>query len=68
LRALHEQGELLLAGPWENDSGALLIFSVDRARLDRIMAEDRYFTIAGVAVVSLRPWCLLLGPDVPVEL
>jgi uncharacterized protein YciI len=62
LRALHEQGELLLAGPWEDDSGALLIFTVDPARLDRIMVEDPYFTTAGVTVVSLRQWCPILGP------
>lgn len=67
LRALHQQGELLLAGPWEGDSGALLIFTVDRRRLDRIMADDPYFTIAGVAVVSLRQWCPILGPGVPGE-
>lgn len=63
LRALHEQGALLLAGPWEDDSGALLVFTVDRARVDRIMAEDPYYTTAGVDVVSLRAWCPILKPE-----
>jgi len=65
LRALHEQGALLLAGPWDDDSGALLVFTVDRTGVDRIMAEDPYFTTAGVDVVSLRTWWPVLGPNVP---
>lgn len=65
LRALHERGELLLAGPWDDDSGALLIFTVDRARLDRIMADDPYFTTSGVGVVSVRVWCPIAGPNLP---
>jgi uncharacterized protein YciI len=63
LRTLHEQGELLLAGPWEDDSGALLVFTVDRARLDQIMAEDPYFTTTGVEVVSLREWRPIVGTE-----
>jgi uncharacterized protein len=62
LRTLHDQGELLLAGPWEDDSGALLIFTVDPARLDQIMTEDPYFTTAGVTVVARHQWRPILCP------
>jgi uncharacterized protein YciI len=65
LRALHEQGALLLAGPWDDDSGALLVFAVDREGVERIMDEDPYFTTAGVRVVSLRAWRPILGTTVP---
>ncbi len=65
LRAQYEQGALLLAGPWDDDSGALLVFILDREGVDRIMAEDPYFTTAGVDVVSVRTWLPFLGPNVP---
>jgi uncharacterized protein YciI len=56
LGELYGRGDLLMAGPWKDDSGAMLIFTVDRTRLDRIMAEDPYFSTEGVRVVSLRDW------------
>ena len=59
---LHEQGALFLAGPWDDDSGALLVFTVDRAGVDRIMVGDPYFTTSGVDVVSVRTWRPVLGP------
>jgi hypothetical protein len=38
---LHEDGVLVAAGPFEDDSGALLIFMApDRATLDRMLNED----------------------------
>ncbi|MFC7545452.1 YciI family protein [Plantactinospora sp. GCM10030261] len=54
--ALHERGDLLLAGPWADDSGALLIFDVDRDRLTEIMAADPYYETPGVTVASIRRW------------
>ncbi|MFI5612033.1 YciI family protein [Amycolatopsis sp. NPDC051903] len=44
LAALHATGRLVLAGPWRDDSGALLIFRTDRATLDAILAADPYYT------------------------
>ncbi|MFF8002970.1 YciI family protein [Streptomyces sp. NPDC007917] len=40
LTTLREAGELVAAGPWADDTGALLVFDVDRVRLDRILAAD----------------------------
>ncbi|MES4907154.1 hypothetical protein [Streptomyces sp. NPDC000395] len=37
---MREAGELVAAGPWADDTGALLVFDVDRVRLDRILAAD----------------------------
>ncbi|WBB65989.1 YciI family protein [Micromonospora sp. WMMD812] len=65
LRALFEQGEILASGPWQDDSGALLIFTVDRERLDQILAEDPYYTAPGVEVVSVREWHPVVGPAGP---
>lgn len=49
---LHERGMLVLAGPWADDSGALLVFDADRSEVDRELAADPYY--ATVRVVALR--------------
>ena len=35
LARLHEDGRLIAAGPWANDTGAMLIFDVDSGELER---------------------------------
>jgi uncharacterized protein len=56
LAKLHERGALVMAGPWEDDSGALLVFTTTKEELDRVMSEDPYYTTEGVRVVALREW------------
>jgi uncharacterized protein len=57
LRDLRERGLLRTAGPFADESGALLIFDVDSAEeVDRLMAEDPYYRAPGVTVVSTREW------------
>jgi uncharacterized protein YciI len=55
-RRLAALPQLVMAGPWGDDSGALLVFDADRSEVDRVMAEDPYYTTAGVRVVALREW------------
>jgi uncharacterized protein YciI len=61
LTRLHAEGRLALAGPWADDSGALLVFRTDEQGLREIMAADPYYTTPGVTVVSARPWRPLVG-------
>lgn len=61
LTALHSNGELVLAGPWVDGSGALLVFDVDRPRMDQIVADDAYYSTPGVVVRSLREWSPIAG-------
>jgi uncharacterized protein YciI len=57
LAALVADGRLLAAGPWSDDSGALLVFLVEtRADLDAILAEDPYYTVPGVTVAGVQEW------------
>ncbi|MEU4397039.1 YciI family protein [Micromonospora orduensis] len=57
LQALHREGRLAMAGPFSDDSGALLIFDVpDAEALAAIIAEDPYYRTPGVTVVSQREW------------
>ena len=57
LAALAAEGRLLAAGPWSDDSGALLVFVVDsRESLDTILAADPYYSAPGVTVTSVQEW------------
>lgn len=63
LAALHAQGRLVMAGPWDDDSGALLVFDADEAQLETIMAADPYYTTPGVTVTARRRWQPVVGAD-----
>lgn len=47
---------LVMAGPWADDSGALLVFDAQRSEVDDVMAGDPYYGTEGVRVVGLREW------------
>jgi uncharacterized protein len=61
LDELHAQGDLLLAGPWADDSGALLIFNADIARVRDVIQDDPYYTTPGVTVLGIRDWTPIAG-------
>ncbi|MFG3259484.1 YciI family protein [Streptomyces sp. NPDC048172] len=61
LARLHAEGKLLAAGPWADDSGALLVFTADRAALDRVMDDDPYYRTPGVEVLGVREWTPVVG-------
>jgi uncharacterized protein YciI len=57
LAALVAEGRLLAAGPFSDESGALLVFLVeDREELDAIIAADAYYTAPGVTVAGVHEW------------
>lgn len=57
LAGLAAEGRLLAAGPWPDDSGALLVFVVPtRDDLDAIMADDPYYRTPGVRVAAVHEW------------
>ncbi|WP_407565220.1 YciI family protein [Streptomyces sp. 184] len=62
---LHSDDILLAAGPWADDSGALLVFDTTRDRLDAIMADDPYYRTPGVEVVGVREWTPVVAPRAP---
>ena len=65
LAALRDAGKLLAAGPFADESGALLLFRVDsQAQADEIVAADPYYSGPGVTVVSLKEWTpVALAPE-----
>jgi uncharacterized protein len=57
LARLFEQKVLVMAGPYADDSGALLIFDVpDVAGLARVVADDPYYRAPGVTIVRQQEW------------
>jgi uncharacterized protein YciI len=61
LARLKEEGRLLAAGPWADDTGALLMFHVKREELETILASDPYIRLPGVTVVGVREWRPVVG-------
>ncbi|MBU2664468.1 hypothetical protein KOI35_13275 [Actinoplanes bogorensis] len=61
LTALHEDGRLRMAGPFADDSGALIVLDVaGRDELDALLAADPYFATPGVTVVRTQEWAPFL--------
>ena len=62
---LHEQvaqGKLLMAGPFADESGGLIIFEAeDEAEVAEIMAHDPFTTEGVFATTEIRPWTLVAG-------
>jgi len=54
LTTLHEQGEVLTAGPFPDGSGSMVLFTTTRERVDEVLAADPYYSAEGVSVVSVR--------------
>ncbi|HYJ11948.1 MAG TPA: YciI family protein [Thermomicrobiales bacterium] len=62
LNQLVDEGKLLMAGPFADEGGGLIVFeAVDQAEVEDMMANDP-FTINGVfATTDIRPWTLVAG-------
>jgi uncharacterized protein YciI len=57
LARLREEGRLRIAGPFADDSGALLIFDVPDAQdLERSLDEDPYYRALGVTITRQQEW------------
>lgn len=61
LRTLHDEGRLVTAGPWADDSGALLVYDCrDETAVRQILAADPYIVADVVSIRSLREWTPIL--------
>ncbi|MGH8876476.1 MAG: YciI family protein [Stackebrandtia sp.] len=57
LADLHARGIVPMAGPFPDESGAVLVFDVaDEAELDTVMADDPYYRAKGVTITRKQPW------------
>jgi uncharacterized protein YciI len=66
LRPLVDQGVVVVAGPWADDSGGFIVYQVDdRAQLDRLLADDPYTTEGVAAGREIKEWKITLGAWLP---
>lgn len=62
LKTLHEQGRLVTAGPWADDTGALLIYEVaGEQELRDILAADPYTPADVYDITELREWIPIIA-------
>ncbi len=62
LTSLLEQGKLLAAGPFTDDSGALFIYEADSAEAAAQLLAGDPFSTSGVIVRSeIKPWKLVMS-------
>ena len=62
LNQLVDQGSLLMAGPFADERGGLIVFEAEDETAVRAMMDDDPFTINGVfATTEIRPWVLVAG-------
>jgi len=57
LQELHKKKKVLMAGPWADDSGALLLFDAEtKDHVKTLMDEDPYYKAPGVTIKTIRAW------------
>jgi uncharacterized protein YciI len=57
LVSLKERGVVAMAGPYADESGALLIFDVATVEeFEAIVAADPYYRAPGVTIAAKREW------------
>lgn len=57
LSDLRDQGLLHMAGPYPDESGAMLLFNVDDpATVDKILDADPYYRAPGVTITRRQEW------------
>jgi uncharacterized protein len=62
VESLHGDGVVKMAGPFPDDSGALLVFDVaDDAAVQELIDADPYFRAPGVRVVRTQQWAPFIG-------
>jgi uncharacterized protein len=57
LASLRERGQLVAAGPFTDDSGALIVYeAASREEAERLLQGDPFFHNAVFLTYQLRPW------------
>jgi uncharacterized protein len=63
LAQLRQDGVVVAAGPWADDSGALLIFRLDQKAVQAELDTDPYYTTPGVTIAAIRAWAPIVSCD-----
>ena len=63
LSQLYAGGEVAFAGPFDDGSGSMVVFTATRERVDDVLAADPYYSAEGVTVASVRELTALFPTD-----
>jgi uncharacterized protein len=67
LEQLKTAGKVVAAGPWNDDSGALIVYdAIDEAEVAGVLAEDPYVTEGVSGERTVRCWQPILGGRITV--
>jgi uncharacterized protein YciI len=61
LRSLFDAGKIVMSGPWEDETGLLIVYEVgDMAEAERLLAEDPYRSAGVLANATIKEWRVVL--------
>ncbi len=66
LRSLFAEGKIVMSGPWEDETGMLLVYDVaDMGEAERLLAEDPYRSAGVLASATIKEWRVVLRAPAP---
>lgn len=64
VRELAERGALVLAGPWTDGTGSMMIYEVpSEAEATQLLAQDPYSQSGVIELIRLREWSPVIRRD-----
>lgn len=61
LRSLFDAGKIVMSGPWEDETGLLIVYEVgDMAEAERLLADDPYRSAGVLANATIKEWRVVL--------
>ena len=61
LRSLFDAGKIVISGPWEDETGMLLVYDVaDMAEAEHLLAQDPYRSAGVLANATIKEWRVVL--------
>ena len=66
LRSLFDAGKLVMSGPWEDETGLLIIYDAsDMADAERMLDSDPYRSAGVIANATIKEWRVVLRAPTP---
>jgi uncharacterized protein YciI len=61
LRSLFDVGKIVMSGPWEDETGMLIVYDVaDMAEAEQLLAQDPYRSAGVLANATIKEWRVVL--------
>jgi uncharacterized protein len=61
LRSLFDVGKIVMSGPWEDETGMLIVYDVaDMAEAEQLLAQDPYRSAGVLANATIKKWRVVL--------